>query len=69
MPVVVAKDLSEEQVKAYRLADNKSGELAKWDDELLEDELVGIDDIDMSQFGFDDDTPLDTVDEPTDEYA
>ena len=54
VPVVVAKDLSEEQVKAYRLADNKSGELATWDDELLEDELVGIDDIDMSQFGFDD---------------
>ena len=53
VPVVVAKDLSEEQVKAYRLADNKSGELATWDDELLEDELVGIDDIDMSQFGFD----------------
>lgn len=54
VPVVVAKDLSEEQVKAYRLADNKSGELATWDDELLEDELVGIDDIDMADFGFDD---------------
>lgn len=53
VPVVVAKDLTEGQVKAYRLADNKSGELAKWNDELLEDELVGIDDIDMSQFGFD----------------
>lgn len=54
VPVVVAKDLSEEQVKAYRLADNKSGELANWNDELLEDELVGIDDIDMADFGFDD---------------
>lgn len=54
VPVVVAKDLSEEQVKAYRLADNKSGEIATWDDELLEDELVGIDDIDMADFGFDD---------------
>ena len=54
MPVVVAKGLSEEQVKAYRLADNKSGELATWDEELLEDELVGIDDIDMADFGFDD---------------
>ena len=63
MPVVVAKDLSEEQVKAYRLADNKSGELADWNDELLEDELVGIDDIDMSQFGFDDDKLLDDIDE------
>lgn len=54
VPVVVAKGLSEEQVKAYRLADNKSGELATWDEELLEDELVGIDDIDMADFGFDD---------------
>ena len=63
VPVVVAKDLSKEQVKAYRLADNKSGEIATWDDELLEDELVGIDDIDMSQFGFDDDKLLDDVDE------
>ena len=54
VPVVVAKDLSEEQVKAYRLADNKSGELANWNDELLEDELVVIDDIDMADFGFDD---------------
>ena len=54
VPVVVAKDLTEEQVKAYRLADNKSGELATWDEELLEDELVGIDDIDMADFGFDD---------------
>ena len=54
VPVVVAKGLSEEQVKAYRLADNKSGELATWDEELLEDELIGIDDIDMADFGFDD---------------
>lgn len=61
--------LTDEEINAYRLADNKTGELATWDEELLEDELIGIDDIDMSQFGFDDDTPLDTVDEPTDEYA
>ena len=64
VPVVVAKDLSEEQVKAYRLADNKSGELADWNDELLEDELVGIDDIDMSQFGF---PPLETIEEENSE--
>lgn len=46
--------LTDEEIKAYRLADNKTNELATWDDELLEDELIGIDDIDMSQFGFDD---------------
>lgn len=52
VPVVVADKLTEEQIKAYRLADNKSGELADWDMEMLENELAGIADIDMSLFGF-----------------
>ena len=42
-----------EQVAAYRLADNKVGELAEWDDGLLSLELDGIFDIDMGEFGFD----------------
>lgn len=54
VPVVVASKLTPEQVKAYRLADNKVGELADWDFEKLNTELDGIEDIDMSQFGFDD---------------
>lgn len=53
VPVVVASNLTEEQVKAYRLADNKSGELADWDFGMLNTELQGIDDLDMKQFGFD----------------
>lgn len=53
VPVVVAKDLTEEQVKAYRLADNKSGELADWDFGKLNTELQVIDDLDMTKFGFD----------------
>lgn len=53
VPVVVADKLTDEQVKAYRLADNKTGELTGWDDDLLNDELDGILDIDMSDFGFD----------------
>lgn len=53
VPVVVADNLSSEQVKAYRLADNKTGELADWDMGLLDDELGDIADIDMSDFGFD----------------
>lgn len=61
VPCVVADDLTDEQIKAYRLADNKVGELAEWDIELLGEELDGIFDIDMSDFGFDmtddDDTP------------
>lgn len=52
VPVVVADSLSPEQVKAYRLADNKTGELTDWDMGLLDDELADIADIDMSDFGF-----------------
>lgn len=54
VPVVVAKDLTPEQVKAYRLADNKTGELTDWQFEELENELAGIETIDMSELGFDD---------------
>lgn len=49
----VADDLTDEQIKAYRLADNKVSELAEWDIDLLGEELEDIFDIDMSDFGFD----------------
>ena len=42
VPVLVATDLSPEKVKAYRLADNKTGEFAKWDDQKLAEELQSI---------------------------
>ena len=51
VPVILADDLTEEQIKAFRLADNKVAEFADWDDELLKMELDDID-IDMSDFGF-----------------
>lgn len=62
VPVVVADNLTPDQVKAYRLADNKTAELADWDMDLLNDELDQIRDIDMSDFGFDelDDDRIDT---------
>ena len=50
-PVLVADDLSDDKVKAYRLADNKTNELAEWDFQLLSEELEGLD-MDMEQFGF-----------------
>ena len=53
VPCVVADDLTDEQIKAYRLADSKVSELAEWDIDLLGEELDGIFDIDMSDFGFD----------------
>ena len=53
LPCIIADDLTEEQVKAFRLADNKVGEVAEWDFDLLGEELDGIFDIDMGGFGFD----------------
>ena len=52
VPCVVADDLTEEQIKAFRLADNKVSELAEWNVDLLGEELKEITDIDMSEFGF-----------------
>ena len=51
IPCIVADDLTDEQIKAYRLADNKTSELAEWDFQLLEQELDGLE-MDMEQFGF-----------------
>lgn len=53
VPVIVADNLSDEQVKAYRLADNKVAEFSIWEDDLLAAELSGIDQLDMGNFGFD----------------
>ncbi len=53
VPCITADDLSEEQIKAFRLADNKVAEKAEWDFDLLGEELEDILNIDMSDFGFD----------------
>ena len=53
VPCVVADDLTEEQIKAYRLADNKVGEDSLWDMDLLTEELGNILELDMADFGFD----------------
>lgn len=55
VPCVVADDLTDEQIKAFRLADNKTAEIAEWNFELLEDELADIADFNMADFGFDTD--------------
>lgn len=52
VPCIMADDLTPEQIKAFRLADNKTAEIATWDDELLSGELADILDIDMGDFGF-----------------
>ena len=53
VPCVVADDLNEEQIKAFRLADNKTAEFAEWDFDLLTEELQDISEIDYTEFGFD----------------
>lgn len=54
VPCIVADDLTDEQIRAFRLADNKSAELAEWDFDLLPEQLAAIQEIDMSVFGFED---------------
>ena len=68
VPIVVADNLTEEQVNAYRLADNKSGELATWNDDELQEELDKILDIDMTDFGFDLETELEDDEVIDDDY-
>ena len=52
VPCIVADDLTDEQIRAFRLADNKTGELAGWDFEKLDAELAQLSEIDMAAFGF-----------------
>ena len=74
VPCVVADDLTDEQIKAFRLADNKVGELAEWDVDLLAGELLDLGtDWDMDAFGFEsedyDDTETRSMLEPEKGYA
>jgi len=56
-PVHVAKDLTPEQIRAYRIADNKTAELAEWNMDLLAIELDALRsiDVDLESLGFDED--------------
>ena len=52
VPCIVADDLTDEQIKAFRLADNKVAEKAEWDFDLLSIEMDELLDFDMTVFGF-----------------
>ena len=60
VPVVIADDWSEAQVKAFRLAVNRSAEWAQWDDDLLKLELedLRLADFDLELIGFEDDADI-----------
>lgn len=58
VPTVMLEELTEEQIKAYRLVDNKLNE-SEWDYSLLDEELENLtEDIDMDLFGFEENVDL-----------
>ena len=58
VPTIKVEDLTETQIKAFRIADNKTSEFAEWDMELLGIELEGLEDVFT---GFDDDEFADII--------
>lgn len=55
VPCIVADDLTEKQIQAFRIADNKTNDAAGWNDDILGIELKDVmGDIDMTDFGFGD---------------
>ena len=54
VPCIVADDLTPEQIKSFRLVENKTNELAQWDFEKLEEELKELQEtgISLTDFGF-----------------
>lgn len=52
VPCIIADDLTDQQIRAFRIIDNKTAEAAEWDLELLDIELEDIVDIDMTEYGF-----------------
>lgn len=78
VPCIIADDLTEEQVKAFRLADNKTGEFAEWDIKKLHEELKALTAFDMDTFGFEtlpdimedmDDSESSSIDDMLDDEA
>lgn len=72
VPCILADDLSDEEKKAFRLADNKTSELAEWDFDLLNSELEELTemnlDFDMSDFGFEELEELEDIEVVEDDY-
>lgn len=67
VPVIMSDDLSDDEIKAFRLVDNAAAEKAEWDFDLLRDELKLID-MDMIQFGFDEGITLIDPDVEEDDF-
>ena len=71
-PCKYADELTEEEITAYRLADNKTAELAEWDADKMVEELAKCSEFDMSAFGFmtwfDEHETGEATEEDSDEY-
>ena len=68
VPCIIADDLTDKQIQAYRLAVNKVAEMSEWDFDLLNEELDSLFDFDMTVFGFDDDEPEEPVEVKEDNF-
>lgn len=70
VPIVVAEDLTPEQVKAYRIADNRVGEESQWDDEFL---ALEFSELDTAEFNTDllgfDEAEIESIHKALDEAA
>ena len=66
VPCIRLDHLTDEQRRAYALAHNKTAELSAWNFNTLDLELAGIEEIDMSQFGFD--SPVEELEAVEDDY-
>ena len=69
VPCIVADDLTEEQIRVFRIADNKTGEMAGWDFDRLGIEMSMIDPVefDLADFGFFPEYPKDEEEEEDDD--
>lgn len=69
VPCIIADDLNEEQIRAFRLVDNKVSEIATWDYDAVNFELENILNIEMEMFEFEllDDIPDDIELEKTED--
>lgn len=60
VPCIRATDLTPEQIRAFRIADNKVSEMAEWDEDLLLSEMSDLPEFDFTDFGFEEDEMKDS---------
>ena len=55
IPVYIASDMTEEEAKAYRIADNQTATISEWDEDLLAKQIAELANVsfDLSSLGFD----------------